>query len=76
MVLSGIMDFIILLLIAGVAMSLFSTVIMASYAILEADHKKKEIRRYVRRQIITQMEREKILTGPKQEPVDLLKEYR
>ena len=66
------MDIIILLLISGVAMSLFSTVIMAIYAILEADHKKKEIRRYVRRQIIKQMEREKIFTGPHQEPVDPL----
>jgi len=40
-------------------MALFSIPVMAIYTILEADHKKKEIRRFVRRQIIKQMESEK-----------------
>lgn len=52
-----------ILLIAGIAMSLFCIPVMAIYTILESDLKKKEIRRYVRRQIIKQMERDKPLMG-------------
>jgi hypothetical protein len=53
------MESLIILLVAGIAMSLFSTLIMAIYSALEADHKKNEIRRFARRQIIKQLEREK-----------------
>lgn len=53
------MDSFVILLIAGIGMSLFSALIVGMYAILEAENKKKEIRRYVRKQIIKQMEKEK-----------------
>ena len=55
------MDSLIILLLAGIGMSLFSIPVMAIYSILEADQKKKEIRRYVRKQIMKQMDREKQL---------------
>ena len=55
------MEALIILLIAGIAMSLISIPVMAIYSVLEADHKKKIIRRYVRKQIMKQMEREKEL---------------
>jgi hypothetical protein len=53
------MESFVILLVAGVAMSLFSVVVMAIYTTLEADHKKMEIRRYARKQIMKQLEREK-----------------
>jgi hypothetical protein len=70
------MDLVIILIIVGAAMSLFSIVVVASYTILEDGNRKKEIRGHARRQIIKQMERENKLEGKNQEIVDLLKEYR
>lgn len=67
------MEPIILLLAAGVAMALFSTLLMAAYTILEDDHRKKEIKRFVRRQIIKEMENSKNFQDEK---VDLLQEYK
>ena len=60
-----------IIIIAGVAMSLISVLLVAIYFILEADNKKKEIRRYARRQIIRQMELDKQLQAKMQEKVDL-----
>jgi len=57
------MDALIILLVAGAAMALFAIAVMAIYSLLEADQKKREIRRYVRKQIMKQMEREKELDG-------------
>jgi len=70
------MDSLVILLIAGIAMSLFSALLMAVYSFLEEDYKKKEIRRYARRQIIKEMEREKQLAQKLGESVDLHEEYR
>ena len=50
---------VIILLLAGIAMCLFSIPIMVIYTILEDAHKKKRIRKYARQQIIKQMEHEK-----------------
>lgn len=54
-------------------MSLFSTLLMAAYSILEADYRKKEIQKFVRRQIIKEMESDKNMH---EEKVDLLLEYK
>jgi predicted PurR-regulated permease PerM len=70
------MDFIIIISVAGVAMALFSIVVMAFYAILEDDHKKKEYRRLARRQIIKEMEREKQMTAKMQETINLHSDYK
>jgi hypothetical protein len=70
------MDSIVILMVAGVAMALFSTVVMAIYTYLENDNKKKEIRKYARRQIIKQMKYEQEAGTQRPEIVDLLKEYR
>ncbi len=70
------MDSLVILLIAGIAMSLFSALLMTIYSFLEEDYKKKEIRRYARRQIIKEMEREKQLTQQLGESVDLHEDYR
>jgi predicted PurR-regulated permease PerM len=53
------MESLIILLFVGIAMALFCIPVMAIYTFLEENDKKKEIRRYVRRQIMKQMEREK-----------------
>jgi hypothetical protein len=68
------MESLVILMIAGVAMSLFSIVVMAFYSILEADHKKKEIRRFARKQVMKQLEREKLMVDKLQEPVDIYSE--
>jgi uncharacterized protein YbcI len=73
---SNIMEFILILPLAGVAMALFSTVVMAFYAILEDEHHKKEIKRYARRQIIKQMEHQKQIAVSGQETVDMLTDYK
>jgi hypothetical protein len=74
------MDTFIIFIVAGIALSLFSIVLMIIYSILENDHRKKELRKYARQQIIKQMEREKQMEARKlesrQETVDLAKEYR
>jgi hypothetical protein len=64
------MDGLFILFISAIAMALFSIPVMAICAILEAEHKKREIRRYVRRQIMEQMEREKKLEGQAPQPFD------
>jgi hypothetical protein len=68
------MDALVILLMAGIGMSLFSTVLMAIYSYLEVENKKKEIRRYARQQIIKQMERDKQMKSQLNETVDLFSE--
>jgi hypothetical protein len=70
------MDSLVILLITGVAMSLFSALLMAVYSFLEDDYKKKEIRRYARRQIIKEMEKEKQMQEKMNESMDMHQEYR
>jgi predicted metal-binding membrane protein len=53
------MDALIILLVAGAAMALFAIAVMAIYTFLEAEQKNREIRRYVRKQIMKQLERDK-----------------
>lgn len=53
------MESLILFLIAGITMALFSIPLIAICAALDEGHKKKELRRYARKQILRQMEREK-----------------
>jgi len=57
------MDAFIILLIFGIAMSLFATLALAICVVLEHDYKIKKIRRYARQQIMKQMERDKQLKG-------------
>lgn len=57
------------------AMVLFCIPIMAIYTILEADDKKKVIRKYVRKQIMKQMERDKQIEERMGEKVDLFPEW-
>jgi Na+-translocating ferredoxin:NAD+ oxidoreductase RnfG subunit len=70
------LDFIVMLLVTGIAMALFSTVVVTIYTYLEEDSKKKEIRKYARQQIIKQMVNDEQLDTKMPEIVDLLKEYR
>ena len=69
------MEPIVFLFLAGIAMSLLSIPIMALYTILEDGERKNEIKRYARRQIMKQMDREKQMNGALNEKVDLLGEY-
>jgi len=75
-IIENIMEYFIVIIITVIAMSLFSTAVMTIYSILEADHKKNEIQRYVRREIMKQLEQEKHLKDKMQETVDLSEEYR
>jgi hypothetical protein len=70
------MEYIMLLPIAGIVMALFSTVVMAFYAILEDEYHKNEIRRYARKQIMRQLEQEDRMAGKMNEKIDLLSEYK
>jgi hypothetical protein len=72
----NIMEYLFIVIITVIAMLLFSTAVMLIYAVLETDHKKKEIQRYVRREIMKQIEQEKNLKDKMQETVDLSEEYR
>ena len=70
------MDSFVILFITGIAMSLFSALLMGVYSFLEDDHRKKEIRRYARRQIMKELEQEQRLNQKLNESVDLHGEYR
>lgn len=61
MIVFNIMESLIILLITGIAMGLFAIPVIAISAALDADHKKKELRKYARQQIMQQMEREREL---------------
>lgn len=69
------MEALIILLVFGMAMALFCIPVMAVYTILEAGDKEKEIRKYVRKQIIKQLERDKQVEGKMGEKVDLFTEW-
>jgi predicted PurR-regulated permease PerM len=67
------MEPLIILIIAGVGMSLCSIPVIAFYFILEEEHRKNEIKRYVRRKIINDMKEES--SGMK-DKIDILHEYK